>query len=94
MTGDGPGPGFRPRAAPAMSPDAAAAVLDVAEPEVLPADHPLRDCEHALLTPHLAGSEGNARRRLAEPALAGTARWASGSGFHRPVRHERPAFPA
>ncbi|MFF7901680.1 hypothetical protein ACIP4X_33350 [Streptomyces sp. NPDC088817] len=30
MTGVGPGPGFRPRAAPAMSPDAAAAVLDTA----------------------------------------------------------------
>lgn len=32
------------------------AVLDVTEPEVLPVDHPLWDCEHALLTSHLAGS--------------------------------------
>ncbi|MFJ1656213.1 hydroxyacid dehydrogenase [Streptomyces sp. NPDC088337] len=68
------------------------AVLDVTEPEVLPADHPLWDCEHALLTPHLAGSEGNEWRRLAELALAETARWASGAGFHHPVRRERLAF--
>ncbi|CAL9350212.1 hydroxyacid dehydrogenase [Streptomyces sp. enrichment culture] len=68
------------------------AVLDVTDPEVLPPDHPLWDCEHALITPHLAGSEGNEWRRLADLALAETTRWASGSGFHHPVRRERLAF--
>ncbi|MDQ1033761.1 phosphoglycerate dehydrogenase-like enzyme [Streptomyces sp. V3I8] len=68
------------------------AVLDVTDPEVLPADHPLWDCENALITPHLAGSEGNEWRRLADLALAETARWASGTGFLHPVRRERLAF--
>lgn len=67
------------------------AVLDVTDPEVLAPDHPLWDCEHALITPHLAG-EGNEWRRLAELALAETTRWASGSGFLHPVRRERLAF--
>ncbi|QKW59316.1 hydroxyacid dehydrogenase [Streptomyces sp. NA03103] len=68
------------------------AVLDVTDPEVLAPDHPLWDCEHALITPHLAGSEGNEWRRLAELALAETTRWACGSGFLHPVRRERLAF--
>ncbi|WP_217140395.1 hydroxyacid dehydrogenase [Streptomyces sp. AC627_RSS907] len=68
------------------------AVLDVTDPEVLPADHPLWDCENALITPHLAGSEGNEWRRLADLALAESARWASGAGFLHPVRRERLAF--
>ncbi|MEU3842580.1 hydroxyacid dehydrogenase [Streptomyces sp. NPDC028635] len=68
------------------------AVLDVTEPEVLPPDHPLWDCENALITPHLAGSQGNEWRRLADVAVAETARWASGAGFLHPVRRERLAF--
>ncbi|WP_328939685.1 hydroxyacid dehydrogenase [Streptomyces tauricus] len=68
------------------------AVLDVTDPEVLPADHPLWECENALITPHLAGSQGNEWHRLADLALAETARWASGSGFLHPVRRERLAF--
>ncbi|WP_395570649.1 hydroxyacid dehydrogenase [Streptomyces sp. BK79] len=68
------------------------AVLDVTDPEVLPAGHPLWDCENALITPHLAGSEGNEWRRLADLALAETTRWASGAGFLHPVRRERLAF--
>lgn len=68
------------------------AVLDVTDPEALPAGHPLWDCENALITPHLAGSEGNEWRRLADLALAETARWASGTGFLHPVRRERLAF--
>jgi len=68
------------------------AVLDVTDPEVLPPDHPLWDCENALITPHLAGSQGNEWRRLADLALAETTRWASGTGFLHPVRRERLAF--
>ncbi|MFC8872002.1 hydroxyacid dehydrogenase [Streptomyces sp. NPDC057148] len=68
------------------------AVLDVTDPEVLPPGHPLWECDNALITPHLAGSEGNEWRRLADLALAETTRWASGSGFLHPVRRERLAF--
>ncbi|KPC87354.1 2-hydroxyacid dehydrogenase [Streptomyces sp. NRRL F-6602] len=61
------------------------AVLDVTEPEVLPAGHPLWECENVLLTPHLAGSQGNELDRLAELAVAEVRRWAAGEGFACPV---------
>ncbi|MET8221025.1 hydroxyacid dehydrogenase [Streptomyces hirsutus] len=68
------------------------AVLDVTEPEVLPPEHPLWSCENVLLTPHLAGSQGNELRRLADLALVEIRRWAAGDGFLHPVRRERLAF--
>ncbi len=68
------------------------AVLDVTDPEVLPADHPLWDCPNALITPHLAGSQGSEWQRLADTAVAEVARWAAGDGFAHPVRRERLAF--
>ncbi|MBW8705989.1 Hydroxypyruvate reductase [Streptomyces sp. MBT84] len=70
------------------------AVLDVTDPEVLPPQHPLWECDNVLITPHLAGSQGNEWRRLADLALAETARWASGAGFMHPVRRERAAIQA
>ncbi|MGI5460242.1 hydroxyacid dehydrogenase [Streptomyces sp. CA-249302] len=70
------------------------AVLDVTDPEVLPPEHPLWDCDNVVLTPHLAGSQGNEWRRLAELAVAETARWVSGVGFLHPVRRERLAYTA
>ncbi|MFC8420267.1 hydroxyacid dehydrogenase [Streptomyces sp. NPDC057236] len=68
------------------------AVLDVTDPEVLPPDHPLWECDNVLLTPHLAGSQGNEWRRLADLALSEIARWTSKEGFLHPVRRERLAF--
>ncbi|MET8472611.1 hydroxyacid dehydrogenase [Streptomyces sp. NPDC006422] len=68
------------------------AVLDVTDPEVLPADHPLWDCPNALITPHLAGSQGSEWQRLADTAVGEVARWAAGDGFDHPVRPERLAF--
>ncbi|WP_069169884.1 hydroxyacid dehydrogenase [Streptomyces griseus] len=68
------------------------AVLDVTDPDPLPSGHPLWDCENALITPHLAGSQGNELRRLADLAVAEAARWAAGDGFAHPVRRERLAF--
>ncbi|MYW69962.1 hydroxyacid dehydrogenase [Streptomyces sp. SID8379] len=68
------------------------AVLDVTVPEVLPADHPLWECPDALITPHLAGSQGNEWERLADTAVGEVARWAAGDGFAHPVRRERLAF--
>lgn len=35
------------------------AVLDVTDPEPLPADHPLWDLPNVFITPHLAGAQGN-----------------------------------
>lgn len=68
------------------------AVLDVTDPEVLPPEHPLWRCDNVLLTPHLAGSQGNEWRRLADLALLEIRRWTSGEGFLHPVRRERLAF--
>ncbi|GGX72915.1 hydroxyacid dehydrogenase [Streptomyces minutiscleroticus] len=68
------------------------AVLDVTDPEVLPPDHPLWDCDDVLITPHLAGSQGNEWRRLADLAVGEVRRWAAGDGFAHPVRRERLAF--
>ena len=65
------------------------AVLDVTDPEVLPSGHPLWDCENVLITPHLAGSQGNEWGRLAELAIAEVGRWAAGVDFAHPVRRER-----
>ncbi|MFB9633798.1 hydroxyacid dehydrogenase [Streptomyces spiralis] len=68
------------------------AVLDVTDPEVLPADHPLWDCPNALITPHLAGSQGSEWERLADSAVGEVARWAAGTKLAHPVRRERLAF--
>jgi phosphoglycerate dehydrogenase-like enzyme len=45
------------------------AVLDVTEPDPLPADSPLRALPNVALTPHIAGSMGTEARRLADSAL-------------------------
>ncbi|MER5437946.1 hydroxyacid dehydrogenase [Streptomyces sp. NPDC002790] len=68
------------------------AVLDVTDPEVLPADHPLWDCPNALITPHLAGSQGSEWQRLADTAVGELTRWSRGDGFAHPVRRERLAY--
>ncbi|MFB9725631.1 hydroxyacid dehydrogenase [Haloechinothrix salitolerans] len=65
------------------------AILDVTDPEVLPPDHPLWDDDNVMITPHLAGSQGNEWGRLAELAVAEVARWVSGDGFAHPVHRER-----
>ncbi|MEI5521917.1 hydroxyacid dehydrogenase [Streptomyces brasiliscabiei] len=70
------------------------AVLDVTDPEILPPENPLWDCDNVLITPHLAGSQGNEWGRLAEHAVAETARWTSGAGFLHPVRREKLAYSA
>lgn len=65
------------------------AVLDVTDPEVLPADHPLWRNDNVLITPHLAGSQGNEWRRLGRHALAEVRRWAAGEPFQTPVPAQR-----
>jgi phosphoglycerate dehydrogenase-like enzyme len=65
------------------------AVLDVTDPEVLPAGHPLWTCDNVLITPHIAGSQGNELARLTDFAATEAARWAAGTGFAHPVLPER-----
>jgi phosphoglycerate dehydrogenase-like enzyme len=59
-----------------------AAVLDVTDPEPLPPDHPLLHLPNVLVTPHLAGSQGNELRRLGEFAVAEVARLVNGEPLH------------
>lgn len=52
------------------------AVLDVTDPEPLPATSPLYDLPNVLLTPHIAGSMGTELRRMGDTAAADLARYA------------------
>ena len=61
------------------------AVIDVTEPEVLPADSVLYDLPNVLLTPHIAGSVGNELHRLVDAAVDELARYAAGLDFAHPV---------
>lgn len=45
------------------------AVLDVTDPEILPADSPLYELPNVFLTPHIAGSQGAEVARLAHLAI-------------------------
>ncbi|MFJ3834916.1 hydroxyacid dehydrogenase [Streptomyces sp. NPDC090054] len=64
------------------------AVIDVTEPEVLPAGSPLYDLPNVVLTPHVAGSMGNELHRMADSAIGEIARYAAGLPFAHPVRRE------
>ena len=62
------------------------AVLDVTEPDVLEAGHPLYALPNVFLTPHLAGSMGVELRRLGESALAEVERFVAGAPFENPMQ--------
>jgi phosphoglycerate dehydrogenase-like enzyme len=61
------------------------AVLDVTEPEPLPADSPLRALPNVVLTPHVAGAVGNEMVRLAELAVEEVERYVRGEPARYPV---------
>ena len=61
------------------------AVLDVFEPEPLPADSPLRTLPNVFLTPHVAGAAGTEMVRLAELAVEEVERWSRGEPALHPV---------
>ncbi|MCL2613597.1 MAG: hydroxyacid dehydrogenase [Nocardioidaceae bacterium] len=62
------------------------AVLDVTDPEPLPAGHPLLHLPNVLVTPHVAGSLGTEMHRLGEHAVAEVERLAAGSPLAHPLR--------
>lgn len=64
------------------------AVLDVTEPEPLPAGHELRTLPGVVLTPHIAGALGNELRRLGECARHEVERFAAGEPAEHPVTKE------
>jgi phosphoglycerate dehydrogenase-like enzyme len=60
------------------------AVLDVTEPDPLPADSPLFDLPNVLLTPHIAGALGDERHRFGRLVVDEIGRFVRGE----PLRHE------
>lgn len=62
-----------------------AAVLDVTEPEVLPAGARLRSTPNTFITPHIAGSLGNELRRLAANSVRETLAFAETGAFLDPI---------
>jgi len=63
------------------------AVLDVTDPEPLPAGSPLYTLPNVILTPHIAGSLGNELRRLGETVASEAERLAEGLPLAHEVRH-------
>ena len=62
-----------------------AAVLDVTEPDPLPAGHPLLALPNAFVTPHVAGAMGNELVRLSELAVTEVERFVAGEPPLHPV---------
>ncbi|MFG2129992.1 hydroxyacid dehydrogenase [Streptomyces sp. NPDC048751] len=63
------------------------AVLDVTEPEPLPADSPLYTLPNVFLTPHIAGSLGNELERLGQIVVEELERLVAGAALAHEVRH-------
>ena len=63
-----------------------AAVLDVTEPDPLPAGHSLLALPNAFITPHVAGAMGNELVRLSELAVQEVERFVAGEPPRYPVR--------
>ncbi|MFJ7150427.1 hydroxyacid dehydrogenase [Streptomyces sp. NPDC100445] len=61
------------------------AVLDVTDPEPLPAGSALYDLPNAFVTPHLAGSQGNEVARLGRTVVEEAERLVSGAGLRHAV---------
>jgi phosphoglycerate dehydrogenase-like enzyme len=61
------------------------AVIDTSEPEPLPGDSPLWDLPNVVLTPHVAGSQGNELARVGAFAVAEVERYLRGEPLHGQV---------
>jgi len=64
------------------------AVLDVTDPEPLPAGHPLLSLRNVFVTPHVAGALGSEIRRLGEFAVDEIDRWLRGVPLRGEVQVE------
>ena len=64
------------------------ALLDVTEPEPLPADSVLYDLPNVIITPHIAGSLGTETRRMSDSALDDLERYLTGQELLAQVVHE------
>ncbi|MET4158296.1 hydroxyacid dehydrogenase [Agromyces sp. PvR057] len=64
------------------------AVVDVTEPDVLDEDSPLFDVPNLVLTPHIAGSQGNELLRLGDETVRELARFAAGEPFRHDIAPE------
>lgn len=60
------------------------AILDVTEPEILPADHTFYDLPNVFLTPHIAGSMGTELLRMGDHVVAELQRYVAGQPFAAP----------
>ncbi|MDE0701229.1 MAG: hydroxyacid dehydrogenase [Acidimicrobiaceae bacterium] len=64
-------------------------IIDVTDPvEPLPPTHPLRTLPNAVLTPHVAGSQGTELARLGESVIDEVERYAKGEPLRNPVTRE------
>ena len=62
-----------------------AAVLDVVDPEPLPAGHALWDLPNVMLSAHMAGDFIGWRRALGEQFMANLHRWLADEPLHNRV---------
>jgi len=65
------------------------AVIDVTEPEVLPANSPLYELPNVLLTPHIAGALGAERERLGDLTADEVERYVRGEALLHAITRER-----
>ena len=67
------------------------AVLDVTEPEPLPADSPLLELPNVWISPHLAGSQGTELDRMIDCVVEEIRRWSAGEAALNEVTRDRLA---
>lgn len=66
------------------------AIIDVTEPDPLPSGHPLFSAPNLVLTPHIAGTDGNELGRMGAAAIDEVERFTRGEPFVRGI--EQSAF--
>ena len=64
------------------------AILDVTDPEPLPADSEFLSLPNVMLTPHVAGSQGTELGRMAEWVCDEVERYADGRPARNPVTRD------
>ncbi len=65
------------------------AIIDVTDPvEPVPSDHPLRTLPNAVLTPHIAGSQGTELARMSEWVIDEVDLYATGRALRNPITPE------